>query len=76
MTNHYEVLGLKPDCSAAAIKKAYHKIARVCHPDKVDKAESAQAASAMWFRMVQEAYETLSDAVKRGKYDRSMGFSN
>jgi len=33
--NYYELLGLKPDCSAAAIKKAYHKIARVCHPDKV-----------------------------------------
>ena len=72
--NYYDILGVEPDCGAAAIKKAYHKIARVCHPDKVDKAESAQAASAMWFRMVQEAYETLADAIRRGQYDQEMGF--
>ena len=33
-----------------------------------------QAASAMWFRMVQEAYQTLADAIRRGQYDQKMGF--
>ena len=72
--NHYEILGLEPGCSAEAIRKAYLNLARMSHPDKVDKSGSTQNAAACWFRRVQEAHEILSDPEKRKAYDASMGF--
>lgn len=63
--DYYEVLGLKRGASADEIRRAYRGLARELHPD-VNKAPDA----AKKFAEVQEAYETLSDEVKRGQYDR------
>ena len=64
--DYYEILGVKPDCSAAEIKKAYHRAAKQCHPDQADQRyESTKAASSLWFRTVKEAYDVLSNPAQR-----------
>jgi DnaJ-class molecular chaperone len=36
-TELYDVLGVKPSATQSEIKKAYYKVARLTHPDKVGK---------------------------------------
>jgi curved DNA-binding protein CbpA len=66
MKNHYAVLGLESDASAASIKSAYRKKASEFHPDKNDAADAADK-----FRQIQVAYDLLADAAKRSSYDES-----
>ena len=54
------------------IKKAYQKLALKCHPDKIGDAYSEQD-NVTWLK-IQDAYETLSDPVKRKKYDSTLPF--
>ncbi len=65
--NYYEVLGVKKDSSTAQIRRAYHKLALECHPDKFPGDDSKEAQ----FRDISEAYTVLSDLEKRNIYDRS-----
>lgn len=63
--DYYEVLGIGRDASAADVKKAFRKLARVHHPDvAADKATAEEK-----FKEINEAYEVLSDPEKRKKYD-------
>lgn len=64
MKNYYEILGVKKDASADAIKKAYRTLARKYHPD-VNKDKGAEEK----FKEITEAYEVLSDEKKRKAYD-------
>ena len=66
MSNHYALLGIDSDATSAAIKNAYRKKASEYHPDK----NSAPDAPAR-FREIQEAYDLLSDPVKRRDYDEN-----
>jgi molecular chaperone DnaJ len=61
----YAVLGVEPDASAEAIKKAYRKLARQHHPD----ANAGDPAAERRFKEVGEAYAVLSDAEQRQQYD-------
>lgn len=61
----YSILGITKDASADDIKKAYRKKAKEFHPD-VNK-DDPEASNK--FKEVAEAYETLSDEVKRKNYD-------
>ena len=63
--DYYEVLGVPRDADENAIKSAYRKLARQYHPD-VNKATDAGER----FKVINEAYEVLSDPEKRGVYDR------
>lgn len=65
--DYYEVLGVAREASAEDIKRAYRKGALKYHPDnfKGDKAEGEAK-----FKELAEAYEVLSDPVKRQRYDR------
>jgi len=63
--DYYEILGINRDATEAQIRSAYRKLARKYHPD-VNKAPGA----AEKFKEATEAYEVLSDAQKRGMYDR------
>lgn len=63
--DYYEALGLGRQASEDEIKKAYRKLARQYHPD-VNKTPEAESM----FKEVTEAYEVLSDAQKRARYDQ------
>jgi len=65
--DYYEVLGVSREVSADDIKRAYRKGALKHHPDnfKGDKSEGEQK-----FKELAEAYEVLSDPVKRKRYDQ------
>ncbi|MGH7053576.1 MAG: DnaJ C-terminal domain-containing protein [Stellaceae bacterium] len=62
----YEVLGVKRDASADEIRKAYRKLAKEFHPDLNPGKPAAEAR----FKEISAAYDLLSDAEKRGRYDR------
>lgn len=64
--DYYEVLGVEKSASADAIKKAYKKVALKNHPDRNPGDEEAIAR----FKEASEAYEVLSNAEKRARYDR------
>jgi hypothetical protein len=60
---HYEVLGVPTTADTAEIKKSYQRRLRTSHPD--------MGGSTGLFRLVQEAYEVLSDPARRAAYDRT-----
>ena len=62
----YQVLGVKPDASADEIRKVYRKLAKEFHPDLNPGKPEAEAR----FKSISAAYDLLSDAEKRARYDR------
>ncbi|SKA20060.1 molecular chaperone DnaJ [Sediminibacterium ginsengisoli] len=62
----YEILGVSKSASADEIKKAYRKVAMQYHPDR----NPGDTAAEEKFKEAAEAYEILSDADKKAKYDR------
>ena len=64
--DYYEVLGLDKGASADDIKKAYRKMAMKYHPDRNPGDKTAEEK----FKEVGEAYEVLSDADKKARYDQ------
>ena len=64
--DYYEVLGISKNASEAEIKKAYRKLALQYHPDK--NPDDAKAEEK--FKEAAEAYEILSDANKKARYDQ------
>lgn len=64
MPDYYTALGLRSSATLADIKKAYRQQASLHHPDR-----NAAADAAARFRLVQEAYDVLSDPVRRKAYD-------
>ncbi len=64
--DYYDVLGVNKTATAEEIKKAYRKMAIQYHPDKNPGDSSAEDK----FKEAAEAYEVLSSADKKAKYDR------
>lgn len=67
MTNPYDTLGVPRSASDEEIKKAYRKLAAQHHPDK-------PGGNTAKFQEIQQAYETLSDPVKRQQHDNPSPF--
>lgn len=70
--DYYEVLGVQKNATADELKKAYRKLALKYHPDRNPGDKEAEEK----FKEAAEAYDVLSDADKRAKYDQfghSMG---
>ncbi|MCU9529333.1 DnaJ domain-containing protein [Pseudomonas mosselii] len=69
MRTHYDNLQVQERADPAVIKASYKALAHRYHPDRhPDDAEE----SARIFRIITEAYEVLSDADKRLKYDAQL----
>ncbi len=64
--DYYKILGVDRSASSKEIKKAYRKLAQKYHPDRNQGDKRAENH----FKSVNEAYEVLSDAEKRRKYDQ------
>ncbi|HMR42719.1 MAG TPA: DnaJ domain-containing protein, partial [Saprospiraceae bacterium] len=64
--DYYEVLGVPKNADNDSIKKAYRKIAMQYHPDRNPGDKTAEDK----FKEAAEAYEVLSDADKKARYDR------
>lgn len=64
--DYYEVLGVSKDASAEEIKKAYRKAAIQFHPDKNPGDKNAEEK----FKEAAEAYDVLSNADKKARYDQ------
>jgi molecular chaperone DnaJ len=61
----YVILGVERGATLADVKRAYKRLARKYHPD-INPGDRMAAAQ---FHRIAEAYETLSDAVRRQRYD-------
>lgn len=72
MKDYYQILGVAKDASPDVIKKAFRRLARETHPD----ANHGDADAEERFREVAEAYEVLSDPVKRARFDRGDTFGS
>lgn len=64
--DYYELLELSKDCDSGDIKKAYRKMAMKYHPDRNPDDPEAEER----FKLINEAYQVLSDNEKRAIYDR------
>jgi curved DNA-binding protein CbpA len=62
-TTLYDILELSPTADLDEIKAAYRRLSTQVHPDR--------GGSSALFRLVREAYETLSDDALRAEYDRT-----
>jgi molecular chaperone DnaJ len=64
--DYYELLGIQRGSDDAAIKAAYRRLAKECHPDRHNGCAQQEAK----FKALSEAYEVLKDPQKRAAYDR------
>lgn len=68
MKNFYQILGINQNASIAVIKKAYRNLALSEHPDKGGDAEKMS--------FLTQAYQTLSDPIKRREFDKEWEIYN
>lgn len=71
-TDHYLVLGVRPDARPPEIRAAYLRLMRDNHPD-LRPGDPAAAATA---RRVNAAYQVVGDASRRAPYDRARSATN
>tara|TARA_Y100000389_G_C17439124_1_gene507481 strand:+ start:1226 stop:1807 length:582 start_codon:yes stop_codon:yes gene_type:complete len=67
--DYYEILELRDDCNEHDIKKQYHNLSKIYHPDKNNGDDSH-------FKIISEAYDILSNNEKRKVYDLKRIFKN
>lgn len=63
----YQILGVPSTADFAAIKRAYYRRAKECHPDRFQNSP----VKTREFQILVEAFDTLSDGLKRRRYDIS-----
>jgi curved DNA-binding protein CbpA len=71
LKDHFEVLGVKPGCTDAEVKKAYATLVKRFHPDIHSDRRLSDLHDALEtiFIRVREAWEALADAKGRASYE-------
>ena len=73
MKNFYEILEVDKKASSEIIEKAYKTLVKKYHPDlHPDDKEYAEEQ----IKLINDAYDTLSDTTKREEYDKTLQESN
>src|SRR5438552_19006239 len=75
--NHYDVLGVERDASAAEVRSAYRLRSHMFHPDKYETypeplRSQLKAEAAKEFKKLTAAYDVLRDPAKRAAHDRQL----
>jgi len=68
MPDYYDILGIESNATSGQIKVAYRKLALRYHPDKNPENQVAEKR----FIEIAEAYEVLSNPLKRDRYDQEL----
>lgn len=66
---YYNILGVSTECEFQELKKAYFVRAKECHPDRHGGSRIKEEE----FKLLVQAFDTLSDPLKREKYDLTIG---
>ncbi|MFN8415887.1 MAG: DnaJ domain-containing protein [Cytophagaceae bacterium] len=72
MQTYYSILGVPTSASTDDIKKAFKSLAKAHHPDK----NPGSTYHDEKFKLINEAYQVLSDPVKKSKYDAYILYGN
>jgi curved DNA-binding protein CbpA len=71
--SYYAILRVKKDATTKQIKDAFYTLALRCHPDRyVEEEEEVQRAASEVFKRGVEAYNVLSKAESRTRYDKTL----
>ena len=73
MINYYEILEVSEKASAEVIEKAYKALVKKYHPDLQPNENKQEAEKKI--KIINEAYEILSDATKKESYDNKLNAS-
>ena len=65
-TDYYAILEVPPDADFTALKRAYYRRAKECHPDR----HQGRAEKEEEFKRLVEAFDVLSDPVRRRQFDQ------
>ena len=70
LQTHFERLGVSPKAKPAEVKRAYHELAKVLHPDKLSPAtpDDVRSLTRSAFAHIAQAYETLTDEGRKAEY--------
>jgi DnaJ-class molecular chaperone len=63
--DYYATLGISRDADIEEVRRAFRRLARLCHPDITGNDRRAEER----FKEINEAYEVLGDAERRRRYD-------
>jgi DnaJ-class molecular chaperone len=67
-STYYQILGVSVTASPAEIRRRYRELARTHHPD----VSGDRLAGHQEFLAISEAYQVLSDPLRRAEYDREL----
>lgn len=70
MNNYYKILEVDRDASSEVIEKAYKALAKKYHPDLQESNMKQEAEEKL--KLINEAYEILSNPNSRAKYDATL----
>lgn len=74
--NYYAILELSPSATGADIKKAWHEQIQVWHPDRFAHSPALHRKAEARTQLINQAYQTLSDAAARARYDAALQASS